>query len=499
VAAIAPSNGEFPSDLDSIFIDDATGMPAGLPLSPIVRARMEEVGLAPEAPTRSNGYDATSIYNNGYSGTSTRAGTRQANLVQQQWFADVATRVVLPLFGEEPRRPFMLLFWSRDPDGTQHNQGDGLGTLYPGINGPTSHLALRNADRNLKQLLDWLDAHPAVKANTDVVVTSDHGFATIGRREIDRTGKTSSAGSAQHVYLDASGNVDTERGTLPCGFLAIDLAVDFHMSLFDPDRRVLDGGRTPFHKVRLTSDVWEHPSLGTALLGDAIRKDDGTDARVIVAANGGSDLVYVPDGNVELVHAVVERVLGYDYVGAVFLDDTFGRMAGTLPLSAIGLVGSTALPRPAIVVVFKVFYLNPDDLQTAIQVTDWTLQEGQGMHGGFGRDQTFNAMAAIGPDFKEHFADAAPVGNVDIAPTLAHILGFDRAAKGSLVGRVVREALRGGPEAPAAKTLSLASPEFDRGQTVLFYQELDGVTYAEAACILPPERRAATSSAACRQ
>jgi len=498
VAAVSPAGRDFPTALDSIFIDDATGTSAGTPLAQNLRARIEKAGLAPEAPTRSNGYGATSAYNNGFSGSSTRAGTLLPNVVQQQWFADVATRVVLPLFEADSGKPFVLLFWSRDPDGTQHNQGDSLGMLFPGINGPTSHLALRNADRNLKQLLGWLDEHPAIKANTDVLVTSDHGFATIGRRELDRTGKTSTAESAQHAYLDANGNVDAKRGTLPTGFLAIDLAADLHMNLFDPGRRVVDGGRAPFRRVRLTSDTWEHPASGNGLIGADVEKLDGSDARVIVAANGGSDLVYVPDGNPEMVRTVVDRVLGYDYVGAVFLDDKFGLVPGTLPLSAIGLVGRTALPRPTLVVSFKVFYLNPDDLQTAIQVSDTVFQEGQGYHGGFGREQTYNTMAAIGPDFKEHFVDTAPVGNADIAPTLAHILGFERPAKGSLVGRVAREALRGGPDAPAAKMSSWASPAFARGQTVLFYQELDGQRYAEAACLLPRGPQA-DSVAACRR
>jgi len=32
-------------------------------------------------------------------------------------------------------KPFVLVFWSRDPDGTQHNHGDSS-HLTPGINGP---------------------------------------------------------------------------------------------------------------------------------------------------------------------------------------------------------------------------------------------------------------------------------------------------------------------------------------------------------------------------
>src|SRR6185295_14306210 len=105
----------------------------------------------------------------------------------------------------------------------------------PGINGDTVRLALRNADRNLKQILDWLDANPSIKANTDVFVTADHGFATISKRDI-APGVVTSSEAAKHNYVDANGNVDTERGTLPYGFLAIDLALSLRTNLFDPDQ-----------------------------------------------------------------------------------------------------------------------------------------------------------------------------------------------------------------------------------------------------------------------
>ena len=54
-------------------------------------------------------------------------------------------------------KPFVVVFWSRDPDGTQHNQGDSLNQLSPGINGPTSKAAVRNADNNLKQIADMVE------------------------------------------------------------------------------------------------------------------------------------------------------------------------------------------------------------------------------------------------------------------------------------------------------------------------------------------------------
>jgi arylsulfatase A-like enzyme len=490
--ALGAVNGGFPPAAATIVVDDASGTPNGPPLPPRLLALLGKERLIPEAPSRTNGYAPTSAYNNGNSGTSVRAGTLAANLVQGQWFADVATRAILPLFTTDGDRPFALVFWSRDPDGTQHNQGDSLGTLVPGINGATSRQGVQNADRALAQLLAWLDAHPDVKAATDVFVTSDHGFATISRREIDRTGHATASEAANHDYVDATGAIDTPKGMLPLGFLAIDLSRDLQLPLFDPDRRS-DSTHAPFHRVRLTFDTWEHPVFGNGLIGPNVFNADGTDAIAIVTANGGSDPIYVPDGKPEIVARIAEILLGYDYVGGVFVDDKYGRIPGTLPLSSIGLVGTTTRPRPALVAAFKVFYLNPADLQTAVQIADTALQEGQGMHGGFGRESTFNNMAAIGPDFKRRFADRAPVGNADIAPTLARLMGLELGAGGQLRGRVLLEALTDGPDAPAVKTDRLRSPAANGRQLLLEYQEVGQNRYLDQSCIV-----AAGQTAGCR-
>jgi hypothetical protein len=47
-----------------------------------------------------------------------------------------------------------------------------------------------------------------------------------------------------------------------------------------------------------------------------------------------------------------------------------------------------------------------------------------------------------GPDFKTALYDTLPTANVDIAPTIARILGFDMP---SAQGRVLEEALKDGP------------------------------------------------------
>ena len=50
------------------------------------------------------------------------------------------------------------MVWSRDPDGSQHNQGDSLNALTPGINRPTSLAAIKDADDNLEQIMQVMQA-----------------------------------------------------------------------------------------------------------------------------------------------------------------------------------------------------------------------------------------------------------------------------------------------------------------------------------------------------
>jgi Type I phosphodiesterase / nucleotide pyrophosphatase len=488
IEAMAPSQRRYvPAPDSTIIIDDATGTTVGYPLPRSVAERLIKQNLSTEAPERSNGYGANSAYNNGNSGNGRQPGTLQPNTVQQQWFSDVATKAVLPMLQQDGGKPFLMLYWSRDPDGTQHNQGDSLGTLYPGINGDTSKLGVQNADRNLQRLIDWLDANPATKANTDLFVTSDHGFATISRMEIDLTHRTQSE-SAKHAYVDANGNLEIERGKLPPGFLAIDLAFDLHTNLFDPDRHSPDGTRLPYRQIRMVQgiapEVFEHPQSGNGLLGSVVEKSDGSDARLIVAANGGSDFVYVPDKDPQTVRDVVRLLSTYDYVGGIFVDDQYGAIEGTLPLSAIGLVGASVTPRPAIIVAFKYFYRNEENLQTAVQISDGTLQEGQGNHGGLGRDTTWNNMAAIGPDFKAGYVDEAPVSNADIAPTIAHILKLEMQSAGRLRGRVITEALKDGPAKIPYTSGHLASTAINELRTILHFQEVSGERYIDRGCFV---------------
>lgn len=117
-----------------------------------------------------------------------------------------------------------------------------------------------------------------------------------------------------------------------------------------------------------------------------------------------------------------------------------------------------------------------------IEIADTGLQQGQGMHGSFGRGDTYNNMFAIGSDFKRNYNDLPPVSNADVAVTLANILGFDIPKNGDLVGRVANEALVGNPDnVDFTKGILASDPTTDGTKTYLNYQQVGDTKYFDVA------------------
>ena len=117
----------------------------------------------------------------------------------------------------------------------------------------------------------------------------------------------------------------------------------------------------------------------------------------------------------------------------------------------------------------------------AAEFADTSLATGQGMHGSFSRADTRNFMAAIGPDFRQHLADPAPVSNADIVPTLARLLGLDIQPRGTLTGRVISEALKGGRPVSFSRKHLASAPAANGMATYLDWQTADGRPYFDAA------------------
>lgn len=105
-------------------------------------------------------------------------------------------------------------------------------------------------------------------------------------------------------------------------------------------------------------------------------------------------------------------------------------------------------------------------MHCTVEVADTALQQGQGMHGSFGRGDTWNFMAIQGPDFKAQFVDPAPASNADIGRTIAELMHPETSDKGKLVGRVLTETMPGGkiPEVSSRVVTSGCQRAFHRAQ-----------------------------------
>ncbi|MEI9989613.1 MAG: alkaline phosphatase family protein [Rhizomicrobium sp.] len=423
-----------------VFIDDATNRPAN-------------ADGTPTRSTRLNGALGAEAF--AVSGDDRPAFTSAPNLTQQAWLVSIAAQALVPDL-KDNGKPFVMLYWSRDPDATQHSAIDSEGRLVPGINSPSARIAIASADFQLRVLMEALKL-AGQDGNTDIFVTADHGFSTIAKGTPPADGSTPPA-------------------SLPQGFLAFDVAAWLGgQKLFDPDRS----------NTEIIRDDGDRPSQGNALIGPT------PDAPVaIVASNGGSDFIYAPGPNgAATAKAVFAKLVSAPYVGALFVNDALlgadpAAFAGALPMSKINLIGSSNVPRPAIVVGFRSFLAKgctaPQALLCTVEIADTPLHTGQGMHGTFSRADTRNFMAAIGPDFRKGFVDTAPVSNADIAPTIAHILGISLAGPGTLTGRPATEALAGGAPVKATSGTLRSAPGAGGLATVLEYQDVGGVRYFDA-------------------
>jgi arylsulfatase A-like enzyme len=109
------------------------------------------------------------------------------------------------------------------------------------------------------------------------------------------------------------------------------------------------------------------------------------------------------------------------------------------------------------------------------------LSAGQGIHSSLSPFDLHNTLIAAGPDFQKGWVDHLPSGNIDLAPTVLHILGVPSPER--MDGRVLTEALTSetskSPD-PVTRTLNASR---DLGTTVwqqyLRVTEYSGTTYLD--------------------
>jgi hypothetical protein len=294
----------------------------------------------------------------------------------------------------------LIVFWQHNPDLVQHIAG--LGT-QPALN------ALRESDVNLGNIREAV-ARLGIAHRTDLMIVSDHGFATI-RMSVSVSDLLVSAGikkskSSTDIVVARNGGVDL-----------LYLSPTVYQS--EEARRATLSRIVDFAEAQ----EWCGPIFSKEIAPDQSHAGNKTNRLGWIPGTFAQQLLglYSPRRSPDLIISFRE------------LSDLDNRnLTGpSNPAFVIGSDGqatrrnsSFPLVRPIVGVVYS---------------DSHSLSTGQGMHGAAGIREVHNFCAAAGPDFRRHFVDQAPTGNVDVAPTIRHILDLDSPS--GTAGRILQEAL----------------------------------------------------------
>jgi arylsulfatase A-like enzyme len=329
------------------------------------------------------------------------------------------------------KHPRLTVVWLRDPDTTEHQFGIGTANW---------HDAMRANDALLGKLLARLDAL-GLRDKTDIVVVADHGHSNVsGPQDLFplRAVAGGAVGDLDPHGHSVSGMIRITDLLHRAGFAAFDGLGCTFIPVAIGIRK--DGA--PVYPTKTDGDG--------KLCGKEGQKYQALPSKVpaelpahamVVAVNGGSDYIYVPDHDPALVKKAVGFLQSRAEVGAIFVDDRYGAIPGTLPLGAIH-ARNAAGKNPDIILSYDY------DDTAVVEGVRGTEMAGvlngngyRGMHGSFSPLDVHNALIAAGPDFRAGFKDPLPSGNVDVAPTIARILGLSLP---HAQGRALLEALAHG-------------------------------------------------------
>lgn len=194
---------------------------------------------------------------------------------------------------------------------------------------------------------------------------------------------------------------------------------------------------------------------------------------VLVVGLGGAALIYVTDRKEDTVRATARALQACDFTGVVFsrldIEGTFPLSAARYPMEGHGpdlLVSMRWLPE-----------VNEHEAPGMLIATGGS--KGGGTHGSLSKYDMNNTLVGSGPDLKRGLVSQIPSGNIDLAPTILHLLGIQ--PKRPMNGRVLREALvADSSPAPEVKERRLeAKRSFGvlEWQQYLVTHEVDGALY----------------------
>lgn len=176
--------------------------------------------------------------------------------------------------------------------------------------------------------------------------------------------------------------------------------------------------------------------------------EDPEPGDVLVVGVGGSVLLYVVNHDEAVVRRLVDFLQTTDFAGVIFSQVP---VEGTFPFEAVGY--STTNGAPDLIISLR-WSAETNSFGSPGMMTTMGGTVGKGSHASLSRFDMNNTLVAHGPDFKRGAISDLPSGNVDVAPTILHLLGVTPPA--TMDGRILHEALvRSTVRPPTAKTEKL--------------------------------------------
>ena len=366
-----------------------------------------------------------------------------------QYMMKAYTDFILP-----KKLPDLSLIWFRTPDNTEHAYGPGA---------PNYRKALASQDARLGELQAGLKA-AGLAESTNIIVVSDHAHSNVSgptnlfplRAIIPATAvltpPTAAATGVTNATLGAvdavngfsfSGDVRSADLLTYAGFKAYDgngcstsamMGIKADGSNVVPIRVDTSGALCGTANAKYQAISATLPTPIASFKVPAVLPPKG----IVVATNGGSDYFYVPDHDAATVASLVRFLQSREEFGAVFVDSRYGSLAGTFSMAAVNLENAvrSGKGQPDVIASF-----NWDASQRINGVPGTTFESAngnRGMHGSFSPIDVHNTLIAKGPGFKSGLVVTLPSGNVDVAPTVAYLLGQPMPQAD---GRILSEAL----------------------------------------------------------
>jgi len=340
------------------------------------------------------------------------------------YLTDVFVNYILPT-----KQPHLTIFWSKEPDATNHAYGPGT---YNSID------ATKLNDEILGRVVDTL-RQLGWEETTDIIITQDHNHSTVSGDVAHYPLRAIADGrvaAPDPFGYSVSGFVRTAALLTLDGLKAYDGAGCRHVPTLSGI--LFDG--TLLHPTQNDADGTVCGSAQGYTSPRYVVPKPVPAGGIVVAANAGSDYLFVPDGNTNTVKAAVVSLQSRLQFGAIFVRDKYGDIPGTLRMRLINTDSPANGRGPDVIVSFSF------DEHVAVAgrpgISYASSVNRRGDHGSFSRTDTHISLMAHGPDFKAGLYDTLPTANVDIAPTVARLLALTMP---DVQGRVLEEALKNGP------------------------------------------------------